>query len=157
MFNKIIIVGHLGHDPELFETPTGKIYADFDVASTRRWEDGERTDWFRVIAWNRLGEVCAEYLSTGSMVLIEGRMEIDRVQEKNRTMLFPKLVAENVRFLSKAKATDEEAAPAERTQARKVTKAKAATVKKAATKAATTKKVTAKKAEKVAVDDNIPF
>lgn len=63
MFNKTIVVGHLGRDPELRFTPSGQQVCSFSVATSRSWTDQngqqqEKTTWFRVTAWGKLGELC---------------------------------------------------------------------------------------------------
>jgi single-strand DNA-binding protein len=78
--NKAILVGNLGTDPELRYTPSGKAVANFSLATNEQWtnKDGEkeeRTEWHRIVAWGRLGEICGEYLSKGSQVYIEGRIQ----------------------------------------------------------------------------------
>ena len=82
MYHKIIIVGHLGRDPEMRYTPDGTPVTNFSVASGRRWTrpDGTQVDetiWFRVTAWRRLAENCNQYLKKGRMVLVEGRLLAD--------------------------------------------------------------------------------
>jgi single-strand DNA-binding protein len=83
MYQKIIIVGNLGRDPEMRYTPNGKAVTDFSVATNRRWtnQDGsqaEETVWFRVSAWGKLAETCNQYLSKGRQVLVEGRLAPDK-------------------------------------------------------------------------------
>ena len=76
-FNKIIIVGHLGRDPELRHTPAGTAVCDFSVATTERKgkdRSDEVTTWFRVTMWGRQAEVAAEYLAKGKPVYVEGRL-----------------------------------------------------------------------------------
>ncbi len=78
--NKVQLIGRLGADPEMRYTQQGNAIANFRVASSRTWKkaDGqteEETEWFKVVAWNRLGEVCGEYLHKGSRVYIEGRLK----------------------------------------------------------------------------------
>jgi single-strand DNA-binding protein len=78
--NKVILVGNLGTDPELRYTPSGKAVANFSLATNEQWtnKDGEkeeRTEWHRIVAWGRLGEICGEYLSKGSQVYIEGKIQ----------------------------------------------------------------------------------
>ncbi len=78
--NKVILIGHLGADPEIRYTADGTAVATFRLATTRRWtnKDGERvdqTEWHRIVAWRRLGEICAQYLSKGKQVYIEGRLQ----------------------------------------------------------------------------------
>ena len=82
MYQKIIIVGNLGGDPEMRYTPQGTPVTNFSVATSYKWTraDGtqnEETTWFRVSAWGKLGEICNQYLSKGRQVLIEGRLRPD--------------------------------------------------------------------------------
>ena len=82
MYQKIIIMGNLGRDPEMRYTPQGKPVTNFSVATSRRWTNadgtpGEETVWFRVSAWGRMAEVCNEYLSKGRQVFVEGRLRPD--------------------------------------------------------------------------------
>lgn len=78
--NKVLLLGYLGRDPELRYTAAGKAVATFTVATSLQWRDQsgndqEKTEWHRVVAWGRLGEVCGEYLSKGKQVFIEGRIQ----------------------------------------------------------------------------------
>ena len=78
--NKVMIIGHLGRDPELRYTPSGRPVASFSVATTRGWTtaEGERreeTEWFNVVAWGNLAEICKQYLKKGKQVYIEGRLQ----------------------------------------------------------------------------------
>lgn len=78
--NKVILIGNLGRDPEVRYTTSGKPFASFSIATTEQWtgkegEKGERTEWHRVVAWGRLGEICGEYLRKGSQVYVEGRLQ----------------------------------------------------------------------------------
>ncbi len=77
--NKVILIGNLGADPELRYTATGTAVANFNIATKEFWtgKDGnkeERTEWHRVVAWARLGEICGEYLVKGKQVYIEGKL-----------------------------------------------------------------------------------
>ena len=83
MFQKIIIVGNLGGDPEMRYMPDGSAVTSFSVATNRRWTDKgtgqpvDETTWFRVSVWGRRAEVANQYLSKGSKVLVEGRLKPD--------------------------------------------------------------------------------
>ncbi len=82
MYQKVIIVGNLGGDPEMRYTPSGTPVTNFSVATNRQWTDqqGElqqQTTWFRVSCWNRLAETTNQYLSKGRQVLVEGTMQPD--------------------------------------------------------------------------------
>ena len=81
--NKVQIIGHLGKDPEMRYTPSGKPVTTFSVAVSRSWNsaDGERhneTEWFNVVAWGNLAEICKQYLVKGQQVYIEGRLQTRR-------------------------------------------------------------------------------
>ena len=82
MYQKVIIIGNLGRDPELRHTQDGTPVASFSVATNRRWKNqdgsqGEETVWFRVSAWRRLAETCTQYLQKGRQVLVEGTLTVD--------------------------------------------------------------------------------
>jgi single-strand DNA-binding protein len=86
--NKVILVGRLGADPELRHTADGVPVATFNVATTeiRKDKNGnrfERTEWHRVIAWRKLGEICSEYLKKGRLVYIEGRIQSREYEGKD--------------------------------------------------------------------------
>ncbi len=79
--NRVILIGKLGADPEVRYTSGGSAVATFSIATNERWNDKntgerqERTEWHRIVAWGRLGEICGEYLSKGKQVYIEGRLQ----------------------------------------------------------------------------------
>ena len=78
--NKVLLIGNLGKDPEMKYTPNGNPMTTFSVAVSRRRQtpDGEwkdETEWFRIVAWQKLAEQCNEYLRKGSKVYIEGRLQ----------------------------------------------------------------------------------
>lgn len=86
--NKIILIGHLGRDPELQVTPDGTPVTKFSIAVNRysRSSSGERkeeTDWFNVSAWRQLAETCEKYLHKGSKVYIEGRLSQRKYTDRN--------------------------------------------------------------------------
>ncbi len=86
--NKVILIGRLGQDPEVRYTPSGAAVANFSIATSENWKDKEtgekqeRTEWHRIDAWGRLGEICGEYLSKGSQVYIEGSLQTDQWEDK---------------------------------------------------------------------------
>ena len=78
--NKVMLLGNLGRDPEVRYTASGRAVASFTLATTFTWRDQEgsdqeKTEWHRIVAWGRLGEICGEYLSKGQKVYIEGRIQ----------------------------------------------------------------------------------
>ncbi len=105
--NKVMIIGNLGRDPEMRYTPSGKPVTSFSVAVSRSWvkPEGERTettDWFNVVAWGRLAEICSQYLTKGSMVYVEGRLETRSWEAENGQKHFrTEVVANDVNILDK--------------------------------------------------------
>ena len=78
--NKVMVIGNMGRDPELRYTPSGKPVTSFSLASSRSWiaPDGERreeTEWFNVVAWGNLAEICNQKLFKSQQVYIEGRLQ----------------------------------------------------------------------------------
>ena len=86
--NKVILIGHLGADPETKALPSGTSVANISVATTENFKDKqsdqwqERTEWHRVALFGRLAEVAGEYLRKGSQVYIEGRLRTRKWQDK---------------------------------------------------------------------------
>ena len=84
--NKVILVGHLGRDPEVRYTQDGRPICNFTMATTEQWRDknsGERrdkTEWHRVVVFGKLAEICGEYLSKGRQVYIEGKLQTRKWQ-----------------------------------------------------------------------------
>jgi len=86
--NKVMIIGHLGRDPEMRYTPSGRPVTTYSVATNRTWNtsDGERhteTEWFNVVAWGNLAEICKQYLSKGQQVYVEGRLQTRRWEDSD--------------------------------------------------------------------------
>jgi single-strand DNA-binding protein len=87
--NKVMIIGRLGKDPEMRYTPSGNPVTTFSVAASRQWKDSstnegrEETEWFSVVAWNKLAEICNEYLKKGARVYIEGRLQTRSWDDQN--------------------------------------------------------------------------
>ncbi len=83
MYQKIVVVGNLGRDPEMRYMADGTAVTNFSIATNRSWNDrqtGQRVDettWFRVSVWGRRAEVANQYLAKGSKVLVEGRLRVD--------------------------------------------------------------------------------
>ncbi len=87
--NKVILIGNLGKDPEVRYTPSGLAVANITIATSENWKDKqsgemqERTEWHRVVFYQRLAEIAGEYLRKGSKVYIEGRLQTRKWQDKN--------------------------------------------------------------------------
>lgn len=100
-FNKIVLVGNLGRDPELKQTPQGTAVCKFSVATSERrksasGEPEETTTWFRVTVWGRQAELANEYLSKGRQVYVEGRLRIEEYTDREG----------HTRFSAEVNATD---------------------------------------------------
>ena len=88
--NKVLIIGHLGRDPEMRYTPSGRPVTTFSVATNRNWSsaDGEKhneTEWFNVVTWGNLAEFCKQHLQKGQQVYIEGRLQTRRWEDSEGT------------------------------------------------------------------------
>lgn len=87
--NKVILVGNLGNDPEVRYANNGSAIANISIATTESWKDKntgeqqEKTEWHRVVMFNRLGEIAGEYLKKGSQVYIEGRLQTRKWQDQS--------------------------------------------------------------------------
>jgi len=86
--NKVMLTGRLGADPEMRFTPQGSAVTTFRVASNRSWksDDGiqhDDTEWFRIVAWDKLAEICNDYLEKGTHVYIEGRLQTRSWDDRN--------------------------------------------------------------------------
>ena len=104
--NKVILIGRLGSDPEVRYTPSGAAVANFSIATSEEWKDKdsgekrERTEWHRIVAWSRLGEICGEYLSKGRQVYIEGRLQTRSWEDRDGNKRYTtEIVASDVQFL----------------------------------------------------------
>lgn len=115
--NKVMIIGYLGRDPEMRYTPNGTAVTSFPVAVTRRWSSSEgqpqeETEWFNVVAWNKLAESCNQSLAKGRMVYVEGRLRTrswdgQDGQKHYRTEVY----ATTVQFLDSRSRTQEPGVP----------------------------------------------
>jgi single-strand DNA-binding protein len=113
MYQKLVIVGNLGNDPEMRYTPSGQAVTNFSVATNRRYtsSDGNQVDettWFRVSVWGKQAETTNQYLKKGNKVLVEGRLNPDRdtggprlwTRQDGTSAASFEITAEAVRFLT---------------------------------------------------------
>ncbi|GAX89116.1 single-stranded DNA-binding protein [Effusibacillus lacus] len=109
MLNRIILIGRLTADPELRYTPTGTAVASFTLAvdRPRANQQGEReTDFINIVVWQKLGELCAQYLKKGRLAAVEGRLQIRSYENKEgQRVRVAEVVADNVRFLDRGDST----------------------------------------------------
>jgi single-strand DNA-binding protein len=112
--NKVMIIGQLGRDPEMRYTPSGRPVTSFSVATTRSWtsSEGDRreeTEWFNVVAWGNLAEICKQYLHKGQPVYVEGRLQTRGWEDQEGKKHFrTELVANEVIILSERRAEPSE-------------------------------------------------
>jgi single-strand DNA-binding protein len=102
--NKVFLVGNLGSDPEMRYTAGGTAVCKFSLATSRRFtgKDGqkqEKTEWHRIVAWGKLGEICGQYLAKGKQVVIEGRIDYGSYEKDGVKHYTTDIVAENMQML----------------------------------------------------------
>ncbi|HUF18562.1 MAG TPA: single-stranded DNA-binding protein [Thermoanaerobaculia bacterium] len=106
--NKVILIGRLGKDPEVKSTPSGVTVTKFSLATDERFTDKsgerqERTEWHNIVAFNRLAEICGQYLRKGKLVYIEGSIQTDSWDDKDsgQKKYFTKIIANSMQMLGK--------------------------------------------------------
>ena len=110
MVNKVILVGNLGRDPELKHLPSGQAICQFSIATSEGYTDKagqkqEKTEWHRIVVWEKLAEVCGKYLGKGSKVYVEGKLQTREWDDKDGVKRYQtEIVAREVKFLSEKKA-----------------------------------------------------
>jgi single-strand DNA-binding protein len=106
--NKVILIGNLGSDPTVRFTQGGTAVANFNIATTERFnnrngEREERTEWHRIVAWGRLAEICQQYLKKGKQVYIEGRLQTRQWEDQQGQKKYTtEIVASNMQMLGRA-------------------------------------------------------
>jgi len=115
--NKVILIGRLGRDPELKYTPSGAAVAKFSLATDESFKDrtGEQqahTEWHNIVAWNKLAEICGEYLTKGKLVYIEGSIRSRQWQDQsgNKRTSY-EIIARNMQMLGSKAESERLGAP----------------------------------------------
>lgn len=117
--NKVMLIGQVGRDPEMRYTPSGKPVTSFSVATSRTWttSEGERreaTEWFNVVAWRDLAEICKQHLRKGCTVYIEGRLQTRSWESADGQRHYrTEVVADQMILLGRGPSDIEEWLPAE--------------------------------------------
>jgi len=116
--NKVILIGNCGQDPEVRYTASGAAIANVTIATSETWKDKqtgqaqERTEWHRVVFFNRLGEIAGEYLKKGSKVYIEGSLRTRKWQNKEGADMYTtEIVASEMQMLDSRESTEPAPAP----------------------------------------------
>ncbi len=103
--NKVILIGHLGADPEIRYTQGGAPVANLRLATSESWKNKngqkeERTEWHRVVAWSKLAELAGQYLQKGRQIYVEGRLQTRSWDDKDGNKRYStEIVATNIQFL----------------------------------------------------------
>jgi single-strand DNA-binding protein len=99
--NKVMLIGRLGKDPELRYTPAGTAIAKFSLATNRRKRNGaeQPPDWHRITVWSKLAEICAQYLTKGDQVMIQGRLEYGSYDKDGVKHYTTDIIAEDLEML----------------------------------------------------------
>lgn len=104
--NKVMLIGHLGADPEIRYMPNGKAVVNIRVATSETWKDRnsgeiqERTEWHSIVAFDKLAEIIAEYLRKGSQVFIEGKLQTRKWQDKEgKDRYTTEIIAQSMQML----------------------------------------------------------
>ena len=106
--NKVMVLGHLGRDPELKYTQTGMAVCKFSLATNEYWTDKsgqkqERTEWHRIVVWDKQAERCSQYLAKGRQVFIEGRLQTSSWEGQDGTKRYSTdIIAKTVQFIGGA-------------------------------------------------------
>jgi single-strand DNA-binding protein len=150
--NKVILIGNIGANPDLRYMPSGNAATTLSIATSESWKDKqtgerqERTEWHRVVCFNRLGEIAGEYLKKGSKVYIEGSLRTRKWQDQQGNDKYTtEIVASDLQMLD-AKGTTSGGDFADMDQSQSAPQARAAAKPKAAQVPADT-----------SLDDDIPF
>ena len=106
-FNRVVLAGHLTRDPQIRQIPSGDSVADMGLAASERYktrsgEQVEKTCFVDIVAWGRQAETCGKYLTKGSPILVEGRLQFDRWEDKEgqpRSKI--RVKADRIQFLNR--------------------------------------------------------
>ena len=103
--NKVIIVGNLGDDPDVRHMPNGNAVTRISIATSENWKDkqtgqsNERTEWHRVVFFNRLGEIAGEYLKKGSKIYVEGQLRTNQWEKDGQKHYTTEIIAREMQML----------------------------------------------------------
>jgi single-strand DNA-binding protein len=116
--NKVILIGHLGQDPQQRAMPSGKAVVNLRVATTEQWRDKqtgenkEATEWHNVVMFDRLAEIAAEYLRKGSQIFVEGKIRTRKWQDKEGNDRYStEIIANEMSMLGGRGSMDRSSAP----------------------------------------------
>ena len=104
--NKVVLIGFLGGDPEIKYTPQGTAIANFSVATSESWKDKDgkqqdRTEWHRIVAWQKLAEIIGEYAKKGQQVFVEGKLQTRSWEKDGQKHYATEIVAQTFQILGR--------------------------------------------------------
>ena len=103
--NKVMLIGNLGRDPEIRYTQQGLAVVNFSIATSESWTDKntgdrqEKTEWHNIVVFGKQAETCEKYLSKGSKIYVEGRLQTSNYEKEGQTHYMTKIVVSNFQFL----------------------------------------------------------
>jgi single-strand DNA-binding protein len=109
--NKVMLIGHLGKDPELKYTEKGTAYCNFSIATDESYKDEngnkvDRTEWHNIVTWRKLAEICQQYLKKGSKIYCEGKLQTDSYEKDGIKRYSTKIVMTDMSMLDSKGSTD---------------------------------------------------
>ncbi len=103
--NKVMLIGRLGADPEKRVSKTDVIVTNFSIATSEQWTDKntseklEKTEWHKIITFNKLADICAEYLKKGKLVYIEGKLQTRNYEKDDQTFYITEIIVSEMKML----------------------------------------------------------
>ena len=104
--NKAILIGNVGKEPELRKTQSGTSVANFSLATSKKVKGEDKTEWHRIVAWDKLAEIIEKYLHKGDKVMIEGEIETREYEKDGRKVYTTEIRAWNMEMLGGKPATE---------------------------------------------------
>lgn len=114
MLNKVELIGRLGSDPEVRYTQSGTAICNFTMATSEKYKDKdgekvEKTEWHRIVAFGKLGEICGEYLNKGKLIFVEGKLQTRLWEDKEGVKRYTtEIVIKDMKMLDRAEGSKQE-------------------------------------------------
>ncbi len=111
--NRVIIVGRLGKNPDVKTMQDGTYITNFSVATSEEWKDKntgekkERTEWHRIVAYRKLGEICGQWLKKGQQVYIEGKLQTRKYEKDGQTLYTTEIIADTMQMIGTGKNSEQ--------------------------------------------------
>ena len=110
--NKVILIGHVGQDPNVRGVQGGTKVANFTLATTEKYKDKEDTEWHNVAVWGSLAEVVEKYVQKGTQLYIEGRIKTEKYTKDGQDKFVTRIIASSLQLLGKKEGASQQTAPA---------------------------------------------